>query len=151
MISSLYALGYHEQIEKSISVPAFLKDLRRAAFARAYSADKNVSIFLGRPPRIHKKYCRFNLPGYVAENVQERGTPASGSQIKWTGNENFDYLTDTKWSALCAILKEDILDLFQGASQDERIQRAQLAIKLLISKICLTDSVLSKPMLRRSG
>lgn len=54
VISSLFALGYHEQIGNKS--PPFLSNLRKAAFARAYSADKNIAVFLGRPPRLHRKY-----------------------------------------------------------------------------------------------
>lgn len=151
MISSLYALGYHEQVESNASLPAFLKDLRRAAFARAYSADKNLSIFLGRPPRIHRKYCRFNLPGYIAENAQERRPSVVGQRIQWTGNEGFDYMMDTKWSALCALLKEDILDLFHKETQSERLQSARSVIHILISNIDLTGLVPFRLMQRRSG
>src|SRR6478736_6604121 len=57
--SSLFALGYHQQLESSGPIPPFLRSLRQAAFACSYSADKNVSIFLGRPPRISRKFCHF--------------------------------------------------------------------------------------------
>jgi hypothetical protein len=92
--SSLFALGYHEEIGHETVVPAFLRRLRLHALSRAYSADKNVSIFLGRPPRIQLKYC-LTLP----------------RQFTWTSGEDFSYEIETQWSAVCAILKEEILDL----------------------------------------
>ncbi|KAH6879435.1 fungal transcriptional regulatory protein, partial [Thelonectria olida] len=112
MTSSLFALGYHQQLERNPGAPTFLTDLRRAAFARAYSADKNVSIFLGRPPRIHRKYCHFYLPGHDIEITQD---------------VTYDYVFETGWTALCAVLKEEILDLFDAAASEDRDQKAEQA------------------------
>lgn len=109
MTSSLFALGYHERLENKTPTPQFLRDLRQAAFARAYSADKNLAIFLGRPPRVLQKYAKV-LPRYV----------------QWTPDESYSLLADTRWSALCAVLKEDILDLPREESYEERIRKARL-------------------------
>jgi hypothetical protein len=110
--SSLFALGYHEQIDAGGSTPSFLKDLRWAAFARAYSGDKNVSIFLGRPPRIQRKYCRLDLPS-EGNSVSQSATSTSLAYFQWAPDEKFDYTADTRWSFLCALLKEETLDLFR--------------------------------------
>ncbi|KAL7914397.1 hypothetical protein GGI35DRAFT_467506 [Trichoderma velutinum] len=99
MTSSLFALGYHQQLEQDPTIPVFLTVLRRSAFARAYSADKNVSIFLGPPPRIHRKYCRIA--------------------------HNYNYIFETQWTALCAILKEEILDLFDTEVSTDKNRRAE--------------------------
>ncbi|EKG15158.1 hypothetical protein MPH_07604, partial [Macrophomina phaseolina MS6] len=106
--SSLFALGYHEQLDNKTPAPRFLQDLRQAAFARAYSADKNVALFLGRPPRILRKYSRV-LPRHVS----------------WDPEESYSLMADTRWSSLCAILKEDILDLSREENYDERIRKAR--------------------------
>ena len=119
-MSSLFALGYHERVASATSTPAYLKDIRRTAFARAYSADKNVSIFLGRPPRMHQRYCRFQLPGSEHDGMVERWK----ERVTWKGNEEYSYTTDTTWSAVCAYLKEQILDLMQDENVEERSPRA---------------------------
>ena len=120
VISSLFTLGYHERIFENSSVPPFIKDLRRTAFARAYSADKNVSIFLGRPPRLLKRYCRFHLPGHE----QEFGAEHSAEPFVWKASDKFDYTTDTRWSAICAMLKDEVLDLVQAGKYSDRTERA---------------------------
>ncbi|KAF2112247.1 hypothetical protein BDV96DRAFT_497984 [Lophiotrema nucula] len=113
VVSSLFALGYHEQVEDGNALPQWLKDLRQGAFARAYSANTNVSIFLGRPPRMNRKYCHFNFLGVgIGEG--------SLQPPLWRQDGQFDYLTDTKWSALCALLKEEILDLSRERLNEER-------------------------------
>ncbi|KAF2138152.1 uncharacterized protein K452DRAFT_235039 [Aplosporella prunicola CBS 121167] len=103
VVSSLFALGYHEKFDGT----PFISSIRQLTFARAYSADKNISVFLGRPPRIHQKYCQ----------VLDRN-------FQWAQDEKFSYAVDTQWSALCAVLKEDILDLFREEDYDKKIERA---------------------------
>ncbi|KAE8148251.1 hypothetical protein BDV25DRAFT_141966 [Aspergillus avenaceus] len=121
--ASLYALGYHQQQTESFrSAPRFLRELRQIAFCRTYSADKNVSIFLGRPPRILRKFCHFYLPGTSMQLAQRASRRPAG----WDPTEKPNFATDSKWAALCGILKEDILDLFTEENYEERAQRGQL-------------------------
>ncbi|KAJ5798632.1 uncharacterized protein N7503_007928 [Penicillium pulvis] len=103
VISSIFALGYHEDIDSKNDVPFFLKQLRKTAFARIYSADKNVAIFLGRPPRMTKRFCFFQIPLSSSE--------MQGHSELWDMNEKASYQAETRWSALCASLKEEILEL----------------------------------------
>ena len=113
-------------MEHSIPVPIFLKHLRQAAFARVYSADKNVSIFFGRPPRIHKKYCRVELLRYHAEDTLEDPDFAWWEHPFRPAADHFDYTADTQWSASCALLKEEILDLYREKDDNERTRKAGL-------------------------
>ena len=130
VISSLFALGYHERVEHRTPVPTFLKHLRQAAFARVYSADKNVSIFFGRPPRIHRKYCHIDLLRYRAEFAPGLGE-LIGKQYRQRSFNGFDYTADTQWSASCAVLKEEILDLYKEENCDERIRKSALVSYIL--------------------
>ncbi|KAI9166387.1 hypothetical protein HJFPF1_02488 [Paramyrothecium foliicola] len=108
--SSLFALGYHQDIESSQALPPFLRTLRQGALAYSYSADKNVSIFLGRPPRILKRFCYLEH-GYFS-NYWPEDTPV-------------DFFADARWAALCATLKEDIVfELFGGGRHEERAAKA---------------------------
>lgn len=108
-IASAFALGYHETLHGKADVPTFLIDLRRTAFARLYSADKNVAIFLGRPPRMSKKFCHFRLPKSVpdADNISREDLSDAES---WSPDTNMSYRAETRWSAICARLKEDVLE-----------------------------------------
>ncbi|KAF4969339.1 hypothetical protein FSARC_3414 [Fusarium sarcochroum] len=126
VIGALFALGYHQQNEAELGVAPFIVDLRRAIFARVYSADKNVSIFLGRPPRISRKYCRFYLPGHPIEI-----TGSSSFQIpQWEQGVAYDFLFETQWTMLCAVHKEDVLDLSNSKHGAENGQRAEAIQRL---------------------
>lgn len=96
--SSIFALGYHQDILGPSAVPPFLLSIRQAAFAYSYSADKNISLFLGRPPRILKNFCRLRQPGLE-----------SYFSADWDPDTPLDFYADVRWAALCARLKEDIM------------------------------------------
>ncbi|KAJ4263359.1 hypothetical protein NW762_006178 [Fusarium torreyae] len=136
VVSSLFALGYHQDIEGHGILPPFLRDLRRAAFTNCYSSDKDVSIFLGRPPRISRKFCNLNMLGL-------------GSN-EWSPDSVFNFIAESRWAAMCAILKEDILELSGAKDMDERSQMARSASSAeILSQKTFTDQ--SQRDTRESG
>lgn len=126
-VSSLLALGYHERIQTNPPAPPFLLALRRVTFARVFSYDKNNAVFLGRPPRLHRKFC--NLPSAVVDvhTLQNNGHATTSLMDfgDWPSVGHFDRATDTRWSFLCSLCKGDILDLRREDSQEERVRKSQ--------------------------
>jgi hypothetical protein len=111
VIATIFALGYHEQFKPDETISVRRKDLRRAALARIYSADKNVSVFLGRPFRLSFRVCKSQLPLLETENQGLSGDASSRFQTRWPSDHQYEPLTETRWSALCAILKEMVTNL----------------------------------------
>ncbi|EXM14809.1 hypothetical protein V3481_018353 [Fusarium oxysporum f. sp. vasinfectum] len=111
VISSIMALGYHEDLSKKADTPMFLIELQKAAFARIYSLDKNSSLFLGRPLRLSKRFCHFQLPD--SRLLLDCQSPMSNDLelYQWDPNSNMNYRADSRWSALCAFVKEDAIEL----------------------------------------
>lgn len=62
LISACVAKGLHCEIEVSADVPFWMSELRKRLFAVTYISDKAISNFLGRPPRLLRKYCTMQLP-----------------------------------------------------------------------------------------
>lgn len=122
VISSTFALGYHENLEAKPDVPSFLTEMRKTASARIYSADKNLAIFLGRPPRMCKRFCHLHLPSsWIGFETLAYGHTANADgdeEIKAT------YCGDTRWSVICASLKEDIMEMLRDVKDDTYIERA---------------------------
>ncbi|KAH8585313.1 hypothetical protein B0O99DRAFT_657354 [Bisporella sp. PMI_857] len=119
--SSLFALGYNENIgHETLHVPNFITELRKAAFSRIYSADKNLAVFLGRPPRIVKAYCDLQLPSNIPGmwDVNNNGDDTTADVINYTA--------DTRCSALFASLKEEILELFRDRDPHQQAEKASL-------------------------
>ncbi|KAL2703509.1 hypothetical protein AAEP93_004580 [Penicillium crustosum] len=143
--SSLFALGYHEKIDEDMhDIPIFLAELRRACFARIYAADKSLAIFLGRPPRIVKEYCFFQLPTYLGVRNDEYTTgfdnpiQSSRSNVNWeigdtTQNnpEPINYTADTRCSALFASLKEEVLLMLRKRHLNETERISELRSRVV--------------------
>lgn len=122
VISSTFALGYHEDLEAKPQAPPFLTELRKTAYARIYSADKNLAIFLGRPPRMSKRFCHLHLPsswaGFETWSCGRNQSTVDEEDIKAT------YCGDTRWSAICSSLKEDIMEMLRDVRDDTYTRRA---------------------------
>lgn len=94
-------------------------ELRKSAFARIYSADKNIAIFLGRPPRMNKRFCHFQIPSCQVE------TPSHGGIHSWDPETKPGYRADTRWSAICASLKEEVWELLQDKQDASITEKAR--------------------------
>ncbi|KAJ5139061.1 uncharacterized protein N7515_003909 [Penicillium bovifimosum] len=57
----VFALGLHQR-EVDERAPFFLSEIRKRTMVAAYSMDKELATFLGRPPRICRRYCNFHIP-----------------------------------------------------------------------------------------
>ena len=107
-------MGYHENLEGKPGIPQFLIELRKSAFARIYSADKNIAIFLGRPPRMNRRFCHFQIPSsQIHAGNDSTVDRALEDNFAWHPESIIGYRADTRWCALCAFLKEEIWELLQ--------------------------------------
>lgn len=111
-----------------MDTPRFIVELRKTAFGRVYSADKNISLFLGRPLRLSKRFCHFQVPdSRLPIDCDSSSTtqlePLESSQ--WAPNSKMNYRAETAWTALCASVKEDIMELLfsNGAPEADYRQR----------------------------
>ncbi|KAI1634641.1 hypothetical protein F4809DRAFT_651732 [Biscogniauxia mediterranea] len=112
VISTTFALGYHENIEAKPGTPPFLMELRKTAFARIYSADKNIALFLGRPLRMSKRFCYFQLPKVPLLAGYDQSSSDEQLDIReWNPHSVMSLRGETRWSALCASVKEEIIEL----------------------------------------
>ena len=124
VIGSLLFLGYHEEVKSDATVPPFLTELRRAAFAQIYFDDKNVAAFLGRPPRLSRRFCCFQLPRGSIERSADSVVPDTGaidlSQQLFDTDAGIEAMTGLRWTAVCALLKEEALDALQTTGSMRR-------------------------------
>ena len=135
VIASIFALGYHENIQTKPNVPAFLVELRRTAFARVYSADKNVAIFLGRPPRMTKRFSYFQIPSSRGNLETDRSLDNQHGVQDWDVNAKISYRAEARWSAVCAFTKEEILELLFSEDRSNHARKARSVSRHLQSPI----------------
>ena len=60
--TTVFALGLHQEIKTSPDVPFWLAEIRKRCFATVYAVDKLMATFVGRPPRISRRYCSIQVP-----------------------------------------------------------------------------------------
>jgi hypothetical protein len=77
-------------------------------------------VFLGRPPRMSKKFAHFQIPLQRANPETENSLQNHDVTVQaWDQASKMSYRADTRWSALCAFIKEDILELlYSGPRKD---------------------------------
>ena len=135
VISSVLFLGYHQPSKPKPNTPSFLTDLRETCFARIYSDDKNVAVFLGRPPRLSSTFCCFRLPQLPLRLTQsdrtasDRDASANDAQhlTLFGAEETITLNTSIRWAALCARLKEKAIEVIHATDNEEtKKQRAAL-------------------------
>jgi hypothetical protein len=121
VISSMFAIGYHEDVEKTKPpIPTFLAELRKTAWATMYSADKNIALFLGRPPRMSKRFCHFQLPS-APKGSERIGNPRhiQGETPTSELDTPVSYRAGIRWATICASLKEDIMELLRDKQRED--------------------------------
>jgi len=138
VISSALALGLHGKIQASASIPFFLAELRKRAFAAAYGDDKVVSIFLGRPPRLSHRYCIIQAPLDLSKDeLLSEGADLQSALdgLDADGWNRAGLLRRCGWLRVALrvnIIKEDILELSLGNhSQEETSVFAEAIISKL--------------------
>lgn len=118
VISSISALGYHERLDAKPDTPRFLIQLRKTAFARAYSADKNLALFFGRPLRMSKRFYHLHLPDTRPFNLSEMpSTDDALGPREWHTDSAVGYWSETRWSAICASINEETMELLFDRSR----------------------------------
>ncbi|EXJ71067.1 uncharacterized protein A1O5_06060 [Cladophialophora psammophila CBS 110553] len=128
VIGSLLFLGLHERIADMPMIPGFLAELRRSIFAQIYSDDKNMAVFLGRPPRLSRKFCCFQLSDNNRD-THTRNPPrppmAALDHTFFGSNDRIDQVTGLRWTACRASLKEEIMEVLHehGGQSAERVLR----------------------------
>lgn len=117
VIGSLMFLGLNETIADQPTIPTFFTELRRSIFAQIYSDDKNMAVFLGRPPRLNRKFCCFQLPSTARDRRHASyvlQSPMANAEYAFFGpGDRAEYVTGLCWTACCASLKEEILEALQ--------------------------------------
>lgn len=121
-------LGLNEKSADEVTIPLFLIELRRSAFAQIYADDTNMAVFLGRPPRLNRKFCSFQLPTHTEDESSRTYSPprpmANENYVYFHPHDRIDRVTGIRWTACCASIQEDILEALQdyvGQPEDRQL------------------------------
>ena len=129
MATTVFASGLHEEQPDQ---PIWLREVRRRVLGLTYASDNTLSTFVGRPPRISKRYCKIQphldledaelaLPATELAEVCARLDPSGWSirpSIEWRSALKRIYV-------MTSLICEDVLELCLGPTQDDLETRAQ--------------------------
>jgi hypothetical protein len=114
-LSCVVAKGLHSEITVSATVPFWLAEMRKNAFASAYGQDKAISALIGRPCRLSREYCVMQLPldlppldlNLSQEQLEERVNSLDDNG--WGQSRNATSLV--RAFLISSMLKEDIVNV----------------------------------------
>lgn len=131
MSTIVFAGGYHQE-DKSMDIPFWLREVRRRTLGSAYALDKSLCMFLGRPPRIARRYCKIEIPLDLQDNELTLEREALQQVLAnlapdgWSkrsresvGSENW-----TRPFIINALLREELLEMCLGPPQDDLRDKA---------------------------
>ncbi|KAH8429321.1 uncharacterized protein LDX57_006988 [Aspergillus melleus] len=149
LISHMYSLGLHRLQASNAEIPFFLSETRKRVFTSCYRTDKNIAMFLGRPPRLPDHYCDTDLPLDLedeslvldSESLKQvlRGISADGwSDSPFSPNGNIRPATAVRVRYRIAKLRERVVALFLGKKTkafDDELQAVHLDLKQMWESI----------------
>ena len=124
-------MGLHMEITSDGQVPFWLSEVRKRMKASVYNIDKSVCTFVGRPPRMSRKYCVMQLPlGLDIESwrLQGRELEEAVERLDAAGWDTGDSMRGVHWTRcalICNMIREDILELSLGTVPQDDVAVAQ--------------------------
>lgn len=116
-ISIVVATGLHGEIKPTTQVPFWLSECRKRTFGAAYIHDKSMANFLGRPPRLPRKYCTMQLPLDLDFHQLQLSATDLEKEIErldsngWNTRGDLRSTVCVRTGVICHMLNEDILEL----------------------------------------
>ena len=131
MVTALLSYGLHNEIKVDDRTPFFIAEMRKRLFVVVYQDDKNSALFVGRPPRLTRQYCRIQLPldlddsQFMSDGVELESALANLSNGGWNPRGVVIQSTFARIFASNALITEEILEISLGVlSAEELTERA---------------------------
>ncbi|KAF4231750.1 hypothetical protein CNMCM6805_010339 [Aspergillus fumigatiaffinis] len=130
----VFALGLHQAGDDK-NIPFFLSELRKRIMIGAYGMDKDLALFLGRPPRICKQYCNIQSPLdltweelIAAPTVRQAALQKLDAQ-GWNTEGKLGSGARGRTIHLACLIREDILEMSIGQGRDNVEEHAERVLK----------------------
>ncbi|KAK3675249.1 hypothetical protein LTR78_004759 [Recurvomyces mirabilis] len=129
--SVVYSLKFNKPSVIGEGVPLYLSELRKRALGQIHEHDKLTATFVGRPPRLTRRYCTMQMPFDLANEVIEGSTECLEMAVAMLGEDGWDksrlIMPATRQRVLMILcpLREEVLELSLGSSVADWVPRAQ--------------------------
>ena len=113
------------------NLPFWLIEMRRRALGEAYSIDKLLCTFVGRPPRISQRYCTIVPPMDVEyselllDDSNLENTISNIDENGWRKSEKARKSVYQRCIVLSSMLREEILELSLGPFQENMMEKSR--------------------------
>ncbi|KAJ5287250.1 hypothetical protein N7478_002936 [Penicillium angulare] len=137
--SVITALGFHRGFSGATSEPPYLIELRKRVIALAHEHDKELSTFVGRPPRLNQKYFTFDLPLDLPDSIitgpveQFEAAKANLDKNGWSHEVMVRPASRLRALLLLSSAREGVLELSLGLSEKNIAQEARRLLAELAS------------------
>jgi hypothetical protein len=132
--SALFADGLHETVKERQKLPFFIINLRQQIFARIYGSDISFAVFLGRPPRVSKRFCFTNMPLDVSEDTYYMTGNDLDQELQQLDRAGWNIVglinrsATIRWSMITSTILEDTLETLLGRGLSDIPQRIMYVI-----------------------
>ena len=129
--TTVFALGLHQEIKTSPEVPFWLTEIRKRCFAIIYGVDKLMATFVGRPPRISRRYCSIQLPldieiAYFALSNEDLNLKLNQlDHDGWNHDGTLRRSAYLRTFLVTSRIREDILEISLGPEADNTLELGQ--------------------------
>ncbi|KAF2703823.1 hypothetical protein K504DRAFT_538630 [Pleomassaria siparia CBS 279.74] len=131
LATAIMSYGLHREIKVNDRVPFFIAELRKRLFIVCYQDDKYSALFVGRPPRLTRQYCRIQMPLDLNDaQLMSDGPDLENAILNldnggWNQYGRIEGCTYSRLFAWNALIDEEILEISLGVLEpQELIQRA---------------------------
>uniref|UniRef100_A0A093X9Y8 Putative transcriptional regulatory protein n=1 Tax=Talaromyces marneffei PM1 TaxID=1077442 RepID=A0A093X9Y8_TALMA len=132
--SLVFALGLHNYYPDVTASP-LIEEIRKRTMAAAYALDKDVSMVVGRPPRICWRYCNIKYPLDVAwdDLVSNYETAVQRLDFSgWNTDGDLERGSKPRIALLVGIIQEKVLEVL--------LNDQPIGLEEKIKEICLESS-----------
>ena len=132
----MVATGLHGEKKATDKIPFWLSEVRKRTFGSAYVCDKGQAHFLGRPPRLPRKYCAMQLPLDLEPAHLRLPQPELEKSVEeldpngWNVSDQLHSNAFVRTGIICHMINEDILELMMSSLppfDSERLARQAIA------------------------
>lgn len=139
LVATIYAAGLHLENDGAENLPFFLRQWRRRCFVAAYSMDKMIATFFGRPPLMNGRFCTPTAPLDLSDEVLVAGGEVLEKAIAeldssgWNREGKLHTVTPTRIRYFLAIIREETLEVVLGTHQQpDLIQKSKYIISAIL-------------------
>jgi hypothetical protein len=127
LVSTIYAAGLHLENDGAENFPFFLRQWRRRCFVAAFSMDKLIASFVGRPPLINGRFCTLTAPLDLSDEVLVAGGDVLDKAISeldsagWNRDGKLHAVTPTRLRYQLATIREETLEVVLGPHEQHNL------------------------------